>query len=238
MFVELKEQFNLRTNDFDTNDKVLMSSILDLFQIIAGKHASNLGIGFSDLLKENRIWVIIRNRVEIYKQPKIESKVTVRTYPLPLGKIDANRCYEIYDENDELLVRGISKWVNVDIFSRRVIRLSGISYGDGELYQTNELLERFTKITDFAENGVKIKVKPSYLDLDHNGHINNSKYINFVINNIKELHHKEIVSCQIEYIQELKDEEFELLYSLAGNKLLAKGITEKGIHFIMEIITK
>ena len=57
----------------------------------------------------------------------------------------------------------------------------------------------------------KIKEKPSYLDLDHNGHINNAKYTNFVVNNIKELHHKEIVACQIEYIQELRDEEFDLI---------------------------
>ena len=238
MYIELNEKFNLRTNDFDIKDKVLMSTILDLFQIVASKHASNLGIGYNDLIKDNKIWVIVRTKVEVYEQPKIESKVTVRTYPLPLGKIDANRCYEIYDETGKLLVRGISKWVNVDVNSRRVIRLNGISYGEGELYQTNELLDRFIKISDFIEKDKKIKVKPSYLDLDHNGHINNAKYINFVVNNIKELHHKEIISCQIEYIQELKDEDFELVYNIEGNKVLAKGITDKGIHFIMEIVTK
>ena len=238
MFIELKEKFNLRTNDFDKNDKILMSSILDLFQIAAGKHASMLGIGFNDLIKNNRIWVVVRTKVIIHKQPQIESKVTVRTYPLPLGKIDANRCYEIYDENDELLVSGISKWVNVDLTSRRVIRLNDINYGEGELYQENELLNCFNKLGDFDGNDSKIKIKPSYLDLDHNGHINNAKYINFVINNVKELQNKEIASCRIEYIQELKDEEFYLEYSFEGNKVLAKGVTDKGTHFLMEIITK
>ena len=55
---------------------------------------------------------------------------------------------------------------------------------------------------------------------------------------IKELQNKEIASCRIEYIQELKDEEFYLEYSFEGNKVLAKGVTNKGTHFLMEIITK
>ena len=239
MLIEYFEKFNLRINDFDCHDRILMSSILDIFQDVAGKHATKLGVGFHDLLKKNRIWVVVRTKFDIYKQPKQEETVIVRTWPLPLGKIDANRCYEIRNELGELLIRGVSKWVTVDINSRRVVRMNEISYGEGEFDEDYGLLEDFSKVNNFESNSEVIKIKPQYLDLDHNGHINNSKYTNFVLNNVKELHDKEIIFCQMEHIQELKkDEEFTLSYLVNEKECLAKGETNNGISFITKIYIK
>ena len=216
MIIEYKEKVNLRVNDFDCNDNILVSSILDLFQDVAGKHATKLGVGYNDLLKKNRVWMIVRTKIEIIKQPKQEEVVTIRTWPLPLNKIDANRCYEMVNDKGEVLVKGISKWVNVDIDLRRVVRLD-IDYGMGQFDNDYNLLENFEKIKEIENCINVVKVIPNYLDLDRNGHVNNSKYINFAMNNIKELQNKEIKCCQIEYIKELqKEQEFDLYYKLDG----------------------
>ena len=239
MMIEYQEKVNLRVNDFDCHDRLLISSILDLFQDVAGKHATKLKVGFHDLLKLNRIWVVVRTKVEIYSQPKVEETVIIRTYPLPLGKIDANRCYEILNEQGKVLVKGISKWVNVDLTSRRVVRLNDITYGEGILYQEDKMTEDFNKTQDFVSESEIIKVKPMYLDLDHNGHINNSKYINFILNNVKELQDKEIVFCPIDYVQELqKDEEFNFSYKVDANDIYSKGEIKNSLRFISKITIK
>lgn len=236
MIIEYKEKVNLRVNDFDCNDNILVSSILDLFQNVAGKHATKLGVGYNELLKKNRAWMIVRTKIHIIKQPKQEETVTIRTWPLPLNKIDANRCYEMVNENNEVLIRGISKWVNVDINLRRVVRLD-IDYGIGEFDHDHNLLENFEKIKEIEDCINVVKVIPSYLDLDHNGHVNNSKYINFAMNNIKELQNKEIKCCQIEYIKELqKEQEFDLSYKVDSDEVFVVGKVGPDTHFKLKFV--
>lgn len=239
MYIEYIEKFNLRINDFDCHDNILMSSILDLFQDVAGKHATKLGIGFDDLLVKNRLWAIIRTKFKILRQPKLEETIIVKTWPLPLGKVDGDRCYQILSETGEVLINGISKWVNIDINNRRLVRLNEVSYGNGDFLEGNGEEKEFTKIALFTTEGEKTKVVPSYLDIDHNGHINNTKYADYILNNIKELHDKEILECQMEYIQELKKgQEFYLSYLKIENEFLIKGESEKGIHFIAKVLIK
>lgn len=239
MLIEYKEKIKLRINDFDCHDNILFSSVLDLFQDVAGNHATQLGIGFHDLIKKNRIWVIVRNRFEIFKQPRKEEIIIVRTWPLPLGKIDANRCYEIYNENGDLLISGISKWVNADLTTRRIVRMNEIDYGVGEFESDHGLGENFSKLEDFASINESVSIVPTYLDLDHNGHVNNSKYTNFILNSIEELQDKELIYCQIDYIQELKKgEKITLSYTRNDKEFLVKGECDKGISFITKIKIK
>lgn len=239
MLIEYKEKIKLRINDFDCHDNILFSSVLDIFQDVAGNHATQLGIGFHDLIKKNRIWVVVRNRFEIFKQPRKEEIIIVRTWPLPLGKIDANRCYEIYNENGDLLISGISKWVNADLTTRRIVRMNEIDYGVGEFESDHGLSENFSKLEDFASINESVSIVPTYLDLDHNGHVNNSKYTNFILNSIEELQDKELIYCQIDYIQELKKgEKITLSYTRNDKEFLVKGECDKGISFITKIKIK
>ena len=239
MVIEYKREFTLRTNDFDCYDNIIISSVLDLFQTAAGEHADILGIGFQSFLKQNKIWAIIRTKFEIIKQPLVNSKVIVRTWPLVPGKIDADRCYQILSLEGEVLVQGISKWVNIDLNSRRIIRIKDWNYGEGEFDQDYGLTSNFIKIQNFETNNSLIKVRPSYLDLDHNGHVNNSKYGEFILNNIKELQDKEIVSCQIDYLCEIKKEqEIGLSYQIENKTVFVKGVVSNNVSFIAKIDIK
>ena len=63
------KKFNLRTSDFDCHKKILPSAVLDLFQTVAGEHAIALGCGFDALFEKNLLWVLVRTRFEVIKQP-------------------------------------------------------------------------------------------------------------------------------------------------------------------------
>ena len=43
----------LRNSDFDCNDVLLPSAVLELFQDIAGEHADEINIGYKDLFAKN-----------------------------------------------------------------------------------------------------------------------------------------------------------------------------------------
>ena len=66
----LERKYHLRTSDFDMRNRILPASVLDLFQDAAGEHAKALGVGYYDLLPDNRCWMILRLRYEVTREHK------------------------------------------------------------------------------------------------------------------------------------------------------------------------
>ena len=81
MSVVFEKTYSLTTNQFDKNDVMKCSALLDIAQDIAARHADKLHIGFSDLMKENLIWVVVRNKLTIKKPIKNIDEIKVRTEP-------------------------------------------------------------------------------------------------------------------------------------------------------------
>ena len=43
----------------------------------------------------------------------------------------------LLNEKNEVLINGISKWVNVDINTHKLVRMSDLTYGEGEFLKGN-----------------------------------------------------------------------------------------------------
>lgn len=231
--------FDLRTSDFDINKRLLPSAVLDLFQAVAGEHAGILGCGMDDLIKEDLIWVLIRTKYLVLKQPKMFSKVVVKTWPLPPSRAGFQREYLMENEAGEPLIKASSDWVIINRQTRRIASASNI-YPEGFDYIKEKTFEgRLSKIADFEVADGAITVIPRYSQLDMNGHVNNTKYANYVLDALNPTD-KEIVEFQIDYRHEVKSGEKLTLYPLhAGEKAFAKGVGDDGqLKFIAEIKVK
>ena len=219
------ETFRLRTNDFDKFDHLTPFAIMDLFQDVAGTHAGKIGMGFQELLKKDLIWVLLRTKYEVLKYPPLYSTVQVKTWPKPKGKVDFDREYEIYNEEGELLVKGISKWVIVNKTTRRLSLSRDINYNCDEYKYTN-YNESFNKLEDFDIEGLSFKSQmTTFLDLDHNDHINNCNYAKYIINSI-ELNEDDLIKkFEINYIKEVhQDTIIKNYYKKDGKIIYVKGI--------------
>lgn len=235
------KEFYLRVSDFDTYDHLFPSAILDLFQDVAGKHADDIGIGFDTMISKNLVWMIVRSKYEIYQQPKLYQTVKVITWPHVKGRVDMDRDYLIEDLDGNILVKGTSKWVVVNYISRRLVRPRDIEYPSDEYCQAINFEEHFDKLEDFDIDGVEPFVQyPSFCDLDHNGHVNNTKYANFIVNGLNLKKDESIVKFQIDYIHELeKNTKINLYYLKNGNEIKVKGIDKDGqTSFIASLIVE
>ena len=63
----LKEQytFEVRSSSFTKENKLQSENILYWFQEAASQHSEQFHIGFHDLIKDNIIWMVARNKYEI-----------------------------------------------------------------------------------------------------------------------------------------------------------------------------
>ena len=233
------EKFRLRISDFDIYDNVTPCCALDLFQDVAGKHADMIGVGFDEMIKRDLIWVLIRTKVEFLRPIGLYSTVKVITWPKEKGRMDFDREYEILDEKNNVCVKAISKWVVVNFKTRRISFAKDVSYKCQILSKTN-YPDSIARLEDFDIADCEIyKTRTTFSDLDHNGHINNVNYAKYVLNALKLNKEENILSFEINYVKELKeDKEIALYFKKEGKTYFVKALSDDVLIFIANVKLK
>ncbi len=232
MKLVFEKSVKLRTSDFDTFDNITPYAVLDLFQDIAGEHATKIGLGYHEMVEKKLIWVLVRTKFEIIKSPKMYEEVKLVTWPEVKGRVDMDRDYLILGENDEVLVKGKSKWVVVDLNTRHIVRTKEVIYPEGE-YVEEKTFEDLPKVEDFGISDLpSYTAKTAFSDLDHNGHVNNASYANFIVDALNLSKNEEIKVFEINYENETRqNEEIIIYYSRCDRTILIKGTQKERLIF-------
>lgn len=174
------DKYKLRESDMDLNDNIRVSALLDLFQSMAGKHATALGIGFEPTLARGLVWVLTKLKCDVISPMKFDETVTVVTNPRPVGLIDYTRDFFVYGEDGSLKAKATSQWVLLDYRTRKiskpVIAFDG-EFAEGSAYES----KRIEKVPPLSSAPVHSHVV-TRSDIDHNGHTNNIKYADICFN--------------------------------------------------------
>ena len=154
------------------------SMLLFLCQDVAGHHCQLLGADYGTLAQKNLIWAIIRQKVQITRLPKSGEKIRIETWPMPTTKVCYPRSTVAYDREGRELFRSIGMWVLMDAASRAMILpgKSGVTV-EGLLTGT-ELAAPGSLAAHQHEKTAQRRV--CYTDLDRNGHMNNTKYLEWI----------------------------------------------------------
>ena len=232
----VSKKFYIGYRDVDCNFKMKNSSILGLFQEIAGIHANKCGEGNKD---SNTAWVLTAYKVSIMKRPVYGETIDVITWGREIKGFTAVREFELRNETGELLVCAISNWAHIDIAERKLTKV------------TPELIEGYGLEPDhknFEEMKIKKLEEPEnysnerefYIDwnwLDVNMHMNNVHYVEIAemmlpeeikvkndysgieIMYKKEIKYKEKIKCMYaetkdEYIVTIKNEDLSELHAI------------------------
>ena len=188
------------------NDLLRPASILDLFQGEASVHADSLGLGFKELFKRDLLWIVNYQEIDIVgKLPEYCEEVMVSTWPHPKKRLDYVREYEIKDMEGNTLVTGVASWYIISDSTRRLIKDDSVKFV-GEYYEHNNYPDFRRKKLDLKCDQVidTFKYKVEYTDLDHNGHMNNAKYLDVIYNMHKGFTLKDIKKICISFNHEIK----------------------------------
>lgn len=224
----LERTYHLRTSDFDMRNRIFPAAVLDLFQDTAGEHATSLGVGYYDLRDKKLCWMLSRVRYEVLRQPAIFSDVTVRTWPVESKRIEFDRDYTVFDKDGQSLIKGSSQWVILDITDRehpKIVPARGFDLGVDE-YITERAIERpFPRfVPNFTTDSEPYFTRSGYTDIDTNGHVNNIKYSNFILNALDLPAECEISSFRLDFIKEILDgDRIKVTYAHDGSDIICKG---------------
>lgn len=228
-----EKKYRIESSDVDQHLNVKLSSLMRMMQDVATTHAEILEVGKESTIDRGMYWVITRYGVTILRAPKYLEIVNVITYPGDDMKFIFPRYFEIRSEKGELLVKASTTWMILDKNTHRVVmKPFGDSHLPGEHHEGEEPIPR-KAIGDKVEFIEDRKVR--YSDIDLNGHLNNTKYIEYVLDMkptsfYKENHIKHII---INYEKELMGDMTLSLYS--DNKNPEYIIGKSGNDIIFEI---
>ena len=220
--------FSVTDNMCGQNTYMKPSGVLDVLQSIAGEHANLLGIGFDDVIKKNLCYIIARNKYDMLKPIKRFTNIRVKTWPATPAKIDLDRYYEIYDaDTNELLLTGVSKWLLIDITTRRIARTSNVEFPN-DIYE-KVLYESFDKL---RFDGISFEESYDFVvrfsDLDLNNHMNNTKYAEALVYDQE----KVVNHFEINYISEVvRGDILNIYYQKDNNEAKFQGITNDKVSF-------
>lgn len=173
-----QQEFQINDNSVDRYGRLKPSMILFFAQEVAGKHFSQIAMDYDALAARGMFWAIVRQRVQITRLPMRGETIRVDTWPMPNTRVAYPRSVVAYDAQGNELFRTISIWVLMDIQTRAMILpgKSGLSVPGtlrgGELAAPGSLSPKV--LTNTRKRSV------CFTDLDRNGHMNNTRYLDWI----------------------------------------------------------
>lgn len=175
-----QEKIFINSNDVDDHYDLKIPTIFKYLQQVSTNHAEMIGLGKKDTVDKGMFWVITRMEVKILKMPKMLETITVTTHPGDLMMFIFPRHYQVYNEKKELCIVAHASWVLLDINTHKVLMKP---FGDGYTFKgesSKDDLPMPGRIIFDNLNKIETR-KVRYGDIDLNGHLNNTKYIDYII---------------------------------------------------------
>ena len=172
------QNFAVTDNCVDCFGNLKLSTLLYFAQEVAGRHFDRIAMTYDQLAKKGMFWAIIRQRVAITRLPKSGETIRVETWPMPNTRVAFPRHVAAYDEQGNQLFRVISLWVLMDVETRSMILPGKSGIALPGTTQGNELPPPASLPAKQLLNHRNRTV--CFTDLDRNGHMNNTKYLDWI----------------------------------------------------------
>ena len=209
-----EQTLTITENLVDRYGRAKPSVLLYCMQEAAGQHCKLLGADHSVLSEKNLFWAVTRSRVQITRLPRLGEQIHLKTWPMPTTRVAYPRAAEGFDGEGNSLFKVISIWVIVDMDTRAMV-LPGKSGVDvaGTVLGTELKAPGGLPAGTFTNSGFRTV---SYSDLDVNGHMNNTRYLDWVCDLLPSAFHRDhpLKAATICYMTEvLEGQQLQLSWS-------------------------
>jgi len=182
-----EKQFELRYFEMNKFGEASSTAILTLLEETAADHCYSINHSLFDLEKQNIGWVLVSGIMEMDYYPGYKEKIVIRTWLSKYSTIKGFRENIIFNEQGRIIGRAKGLWVFFDIDRRRPIQIPD-DIKDKWLYINEECINHdITKKIDIIDSSDHIKkFKINRFDVDTNLHVNNIRYLQWLIESIPE----------------------------------------------------
>ena len=200
------EKHKIASYQMDLKGQATLPALCNLFQEIAGNHADANDFGFQQMIKTGQIWVLTRLKIQIESYPKWNDEIFIKTWVRNREGFFSERDFELTDKNNTKIAGARSGWMLLDLKSKRPKQVEKIPLKIKLFPEQSSINGSLNKIEAIDNIDFSSLKTVEYDDIDVNLHVNNVKYIEWVMASFPyELRQsKDVKSFEINYLAEMK----------------------------------
>ncbi|WP_252893519.1 acyl-[acyl-carrier-protein] thioesterase [Lentilactobacillus senioris] len=161
-----------------------IAMLLNVVVLTSEAQNRNLGIDHNVLGEQGLGWVVTSYSMKVNRMPRVDELITVTTRGTSYNRFFAFREFWVVDADGQELVKIDSIWVLMDEVKRKITTISPevVSQYESEAVKKVPRLPRPTAPPEavIAEKNYQIR----YNDIDFNGHVNNSRYLEWIVDTL------------------------------------------------------
>lgn len=210
------QNFTIDDSCVDRYGRMKPAHILYIAQEMGGQHSALMKLDYDTLASRKLFWAVTRHRVQISRMPHLGETIRVETWPLPATRAAFPRSVVAYDAKGNEVFRCITLWVLMDLDTRKMIvpGKSGIIVAG--TVRGNELPAPGGLIPKTI--GTQVNRTVSFTDLDRNGHMNNTRCMDWIADLLPSRFHRShtVTDFTVCYLAEaLEQQELRLNWDLS-----------------------
>jgi acyl-ACP thioesterase len=172
--------YDVSTMVVNPQKRLGLVGLLNILQDVAWIHGSHLGHGHEAMMSRGWIWVLTRQALVMSDWPAWGDTIDVRTWVRPVGGMLVLRDYQVL-AGQRVVGEGTAGWLTLDVATRRPVRpafaaAAIAARGDGGCLA---LEPAKIALCDGLRPIAEVQVRNS--DLDVNGHVNNTRYAQWIL---------------------------------------------------------
>lgn len=199
------KEFELRYFEMNKFGEAASTTILTLLEETAADHCHAINHSLYDLEKQNIGWVLLSGIMTMERYPVYKEKITIRTWLSEYSTIKGIRENIIYDENKQIIGRAKGLWVFFDIARRRPIQIFD-SIKEKWSFSPEICIDHdITRKIKPVETNIHVKkFKVNHYDVDTNEHVNNIRYLQWLVESVSEeiIDHYDLQSIDGRFVAE------------------------------------
>jgi acyl-ACP thioesterase len=174
--------YQLYTNEVDCQKKMSIPGLLLFLQEIAGVHASRWHFGYDALREKGQFWVLSKLKVLLHHYPQWHDELRLETWSKEPETLTAYRDFLGYDQHHNHVFSATSAWHILSEQTNRPQRVDALRDFLPIINDKHAIDEKIDKLPPL-ENITKT-TQPKrvvWSDVDMNMHVNNARYVQWVI---------------------------------------------------------
>ncbi|MFP4621138.1 MAG: acyl-[acyl-carrier-protein] thioesterase [Bacteroidales bacterium] len=214
-------KFTVTSADTDMYSRIQLGSYVNLLIQSSIHSADDMGHGFKDLVKRQLFWVLSRLTVDIYRPLEWHEELKVETWAKGLERLFYLRDYLVRDGNENIVGRGTSGWLAVDMETKRPKKIEGTGSDLFEYLKDKHAMKQLPESIGPVKEGKRFEVHSTYFDTDLNKHVTSTRYVDWMMDTFSPDFHRDHYPkrLSVNYIRETKPlETIHILRNQTGKK--------------------
>lgn len=236
-----EHDFEIGLKDVEKYNKLSNKAILSFFEDAGAYHSDSINFGLNDIVNTHLSWVLLGWKVKVLKRPVYGDKLHIKTWAKNPEKFSTYRNFEVYNQNNELVIIATSKWVLVNTETGRISAIPEDvihNYKPDTKSVFSDSEAEIKKLSDSKKYSQEINYTVTRSQIDVNKHLHNLYYLDIAYEALPENVYENNLfdNFEIMYKKQIRlHDTVKACYSFDENthKVVIKSLDDKKIHAIV-----